>query len=261
MVIDAHTHIHKNDQGQWETQRLLNDMDQAGIDMALVISNHVTDAPLDEMLKLVENQPHLKLIGNVEFATFDQQQIDKLKNLLQEKKILGVKLYPGYEDFYPYDEKLHPLLEFMQENGYPLVIHTGIMLAGYPGYMEQTHPLAVDKLATKFPKLKIVMAHVGNPWIMDAAAVVSKNPNIYTDFSGFFTEHLSPIPQEEIEVFVRFLKDFKVFTSGFKKCMFGTDWPHYNLKEYLAAVMQLPMTDEEKDLVLYKTAQNVYNLN
>jgi uncharacterized protein len=96
---------------------------------------------------------------------------------------------------------------------------------------------------------------------MDAAAVVSKNPHIYTDFSGFFTEHLSPIPQIEIDNFVRFLSDFKVFTSGFKKCIFGTDWPHYNLKEYLDAIDQLPMSDEEKELVLWKNASEVYNLD
>src|SRR5262245_20074826 len=116
MIIDAHTHIHKDDEGNWGTQRLLDEMDQAGIDMALVISNHVTDAPLDEMLKLVENQPRLKLLGDVEFATLGEEQIEKLKNLLQNGKIQGVKLYPGYEDFYPYDEKFAPIFEYLQAN-------------------------------------------------------------------------------------------------------------------------------------------------
>ena len=35
-----------------------------------------------------------------------------------------------------------------------------------------------------YPNVKFVMAHVGNPWMMDAAEVVYKNVNVWADLSG-----------------------------------------------------------------------------
>ncbi len=214
----------------------------------------------DQVIKICEENPRLKAIGSIHYPALDDDQIQKLVDFLKEKKIYGVKLYPGYEDFYPMDKKLFKLYEQCQKMGKPVVFHTGVLLVGSTGLLKQIHPLNIDEVAYNFPDLKIVMAHFGNPWIMDAAAVVAKNKNVYVDLSGYFTEYVT-ISKEEIDLFVKQLVEFKNFVVNFKKCLFGTDWPLYSQKEYLEAVKQLPMTDDEKELVFWKNTKEVFRLD
>jgi predicted TIM-barrel fold metal-dependent hydrolase len=61
------------------------------------------------------------------------------------------------------------------------MFHTGVLEAGSTGLLEYSHPLQIDRVATRFRNLTIVMAHMGNPWLIDCAAVLAKNENVYAD--------------------------------------------------------------------------------
>lgn len=259
MIIDAHTHIDKAGHKDWTPQQLLSSMDEAGIDRAIVISNHVTEAPLDVLLEKVKGIERFTVVGNVEYTNLTDKHINKLIDHLEKGEIHGVKLYPGYENFYPYDKQLYPLFQYMEENGHPLMIHSGVLMVGCPGYLEQAHPLHVDRIAHDFPKMKVVIAHMGNPWLIDTAAVMWQNPNVYTDLSGFFVEFRS-LSEREVEYFLSRMKHIKDLLGSFKRCIFGTDWPLYSQKEYLAAVERIGLSDEEKELIYWKNANRVFNL-
>ncbi len=261
MIIDAHTHAGEFHKKQFPAETLIASMDEAGIDYSMVISLDRAEegSSIDEIINFCDKYPRLKPIGNFDLDDFGTEQIDKVKKYLKDGKIHAIKFYPGYQNYYPVDERILSLYEFCQSIGKPIIFHTGVLASGSKGILKQIHPLNIDEVANKFSDLKIVMAHFGNPWVMDAAAVVSKNPNVYVDFSGYFGEWVS-ISDEDLEMFLRVLKDFKIFTGGFKKCLFGTDWPLYNQKEYLEAVQKLPMTEEEKELVFWKNANEIYQL-
>jgi predicted TIM-barrel fold metal-dependent hydrolase len=68
------------------------------------------------------------------------------------------------------------------------------------------------------------MAHFGNPWIIDAAVVALKNKNVYVDVSGYFVPG-APIPQKDIDFFIQDLT-----------------------------------YEEEKELVFWKNAKEIFNL-
>jgi len=260
MIIDSHTHNYTEGDKTFTAKDLLVSMDEAGIDYSMLIADSIVGGTVtDQVIKICEENPRLKAIGNVEYKTIDDNQIQKLVEYLKEGKIHGVKLYPGYEDFYPLDEKLFSLYEQCQKMGKPIIFHTGILQPGLQGLLRQVHPLNIDDVATKFPELKIVMAHFGNPWIVDATVVVEKNKNVYVDLSGYFAVYASILPKD-VEFFVQDLTYFKNFVGDFKKCLFGTDWPLYSQKEYLDAVRQLPLTNEEKDLVFWKNAKEIFGL-
>jgi predicted TIM-barrel fold metal-dependent hydrolase len=260
MVIDAHTHIGDPSKG-WSPGNLIKSMDEAGIDLSLVIAENLVDpeSHTDKVLEACAQNSRLKAIGCVDFTSLDRSQIDHLLELLEKKLILGVKFYTGYEDYHPANEKLFPIYEYCQSNNFPVVFHTGALEEGEEGFLKYSHPLVFDDVAQRFPKLKIVLAHMGNPWLLDCAAVMGKNENVYADVSGYFEEN-SPIIPEEIEVFKNVLKEAWLFLGSYKKFIFGTDWPLYSQKEYLEAVQAIEMTDEEKELVFWKNANMVYNL-
>lgn len=263
MIIDVHTHIGKMGGKTWDFKQLLVSMDEAGVDYSLVItleqSTSTKPQPsVADIIKICDKSPRLIAVGRIDYDDLIDQQIEEMIGYLKSKKIVGVKFYLGYQKYHPNDKKLWPIYKFCQVNNFPVIYHTGVLETGFPGLLKSSHPLNIDEVADQFPDLKIVIAHMGNPWIMDCAAVVAKNKNVYMDFSGYFSEYQSLDP-EEVEMFIRQLKDFKVF-AGFKKCMFGTDWPLYNQKEYLEAANKLPMAEEEQKLVFWKNAVTVFNL-
>lgn len=258
MIIDCHTHI---DQGK-NPRDLIASMDEAGIDISILLAN---DSFLDfdgtntqQAIEICEKFDRLRPVGSIIFDRLDED-LNKIKSYLQEDKILGIKLYPGYENFYPTDEKLLKLYDFCEKEDKTVIFHTGILMSGTKGLLKQVHPLNIDEIAHQFPNLKIIMAHFGNPWIMDCAAVVSKNSNVYVDLSGYFAENV-PISEVDRDVFILDLTRFKDFVGSFKKCLFGSDYPLYSQKEYLAAVRKLPMGEEERELVFSQNAKNLFHL-
>jgi len=262
MIIDSHTHIGEGNGKYWSPSDLIKSMDDARIDISLVLSyfHSGRGTPVEKVIEACKEFPRLKAIGNVDYSTLSSQQIEKLQDLLTKKTILGVKFYLGYEQFYPNDKKLYPLYEFCSQNNFPVIFHTGVLETGYKGLLKYSHPLTIDELATNFPNLKIVIAHVGNPWIIDCAAVVEKNGNVYVDLSGHFAVYQS-ISKEDRNYFVRQMAEFKLYVGDFTRCLFGTDWPLYSQKEYLKAVKSLPMTNEEQDLVFSQNAKMLFGID
>ena len=262
MIIDSHTHLGLHNNKNFTSTDLLASMGQARIGCSMVIADRTRGESLstEDVIKITKKSTQLKAIGNVEFDSLDAGQIDRLKNYLKGNKIFGVKLYLGYEEFYANDKKLFPLYKFCEKEGYPVIYHTGVLEAGYKGQLKYTHPLTLDSVACNFPNLKIVIAHMGNPWILDCAAVMLKNENVYMDLSGFFDEY-KPIKKEQVDYFIKRLWDFRQFVGEFKKCLFGTDWPLYDQKEYLDAVLKLPLDKEESALVFWENAKKIFNLD
>ena len=70
------------------------------------------------------------------------------------------------------------------------------------------------------------MAHMGNPWLIDCAAVLAKNENVYADMSAFFAENRS-ITAHDVEVFKQRMEQVRVFLYSYEKFLFGTDYPLY----------------------------------
>lgn len=262
MIIDAHTHLGIHNNKNFKVDDLLVSMKKAGIGYSLIIANKTKSEGLstDDVIQVTEKNPKLKVIGNIEFDTLDENQIEKLTEYLRSKKIVGIKFYLGYEEFYADNPMFSSLYSFCEKNGYPVVYHTGVLEVGHKGLLKYSHPLTIDNVAANFPNLKIVIAHMGNPWILDCAAVMLKNKNVYMDISGFFDEY-KPISKDQIDYFIKRLREFRQFVGEFKKCLFGTDWPLYNQKEYLNAVLKLPLNKEELNLVLWKNTQKIFNLD
>lgn len=269
MIIDTHTHLERFLETKGGSAKdLAASMDAAGIDISLVVASRFGDdhgsgdksygPDAEELVEITRTFPGLRVIGNVDYAHFGNEQLKKLQKLIGEKSIVGIKCYIGYERYYPNDEKLHSLYRFCSENGIPVIYHTGYLLSGSRGMLKYSHPLSVDDVATMFPDLKIVIAHIGNPWIADCAAVVEKNKNVYMDLSGQFTEH-QPISEKDKTDFRERMSVLNSL-SGVRKCMFGSDWWFYSQKECLEVVGSIPMTSEERELIFWKNAAMVFNL-
>lgn len=91
---------------------------------------------------------------------------------------------------YPFDDRRYwPIYERAARYGMILLFHTGIVNRTDPDTpsdvsSDRMRPGTLDLIARRFPKLKIIGAHLGNPDYAWAAEIARWNPNIWWDVSG-----------------------------------------------------------------------------
>ncbi len=127
-----------------------------------------------------------KLFG---FASVDPNKLNAtslFESAIKEMNLSGLKLGPIYQNFYP-DQKQHfPLYAKAQELGVPILWHQGTSFVP-EGFLDASRPAMLDPIARAFPNLKMIIAHMGHPWVGECISVVRKNQNMYMDISALIT--------------------------------------------------------------------------
>ena len=184
---------------------------------------------------------------------------DLVETRLRREACVGVKLYPGYNFQYVYDKIYGPVYELAERYDKPVAVHTGAT-AHSGAILKYCHPLTLDEAAAKYPKVRFVMCHLGNPWITDAAAVISKNPNVAADLSGLL-EGRPDMPElfSEQEGYIRHIQAWLGYMGAYDRLMFGTDWPLVNIENYIEFIARL-VPERHHENVFAKNARRVYGL-
>jgi predicted TIM-barrel fold metal-dependent hydrolase len=171
-----------------------------------------------------------KVIGFMSVHPMDPKVNDEYDRARDVLGLRGVKLVPGAQDFDPQGEPAFRLYARMEPDGMPAVFHSGTMPSHVPANLSYTHPLVYDRVAAAFPKLKIVLAHLGHPWHVDAIAVVRKHPNVFADVSAQFYRPYSMWQG------LRLFHEWGVMS----KVLFASDWPVTTPQENIDAFRGLP---------------------
>lgn len=246
MIIDAHVHIKLEGHKDKSVEHLLKAMDEARIDMSAVFAAAIDDVRTKEVLKSIKPyRDRLFAVGAVSpFNPRFQPSLEKVDDWLGEGKIRALKFYTGYEHFYPKDRRIRPYLKLLVKHGRPAIFHCGDLYSKHPdALLEYAHPLKIDRLAVAMPDLRIIIAHVGNPWFTDAAQVCYKNKNVYADCSGFVYGKFEPRREE---FFARLWNDFDLVSESEGKMLFGTDWPISDQADYVRVVGKLAGAQRER---------------
>jgi len=194
----------------------------------------------------------IKLIG--ESKDHELLQIEEeLKN-----DAIGIKIYAGYYPFYVYDAVYEPIYALAEKYNVPVVIHSGDTYSDR-GLLKYSHPLTVDELAVKYRNIKFVIAHLGDPWVMETAEVVRKNSNVFTDISGLIVGDEKEVERWKNErLFVEHFKRALVYLDDYFKVLFGSDWPLVQIGPYIEFIKEL-IPEEFHEYVFYKNALNVFS--
>jgi predicted TIM-barrel fold metal-dependent hydrolase len=89
----------------------------------------------------------------------------------------------GYLQFGPEHPNYVPYYEIAARYHLPVIVQTGDNWST-KAKVKYAHPLRMDEVAVDHPEVRFVLAHFGNPWLIDAAEVVFKNPNVWADLSS-----------------------------------------------------------------------------
>jgi predicted TIM-barrel fold metal-dependent hydrolase len=263
VIIDCHTHLNRytpdlpRTLGERHAQ-LRAEMEAHGIAYALVLTSYdvTEDRPSTaDVLAALEGDPRLGVVAGVRHAHL-AHDLPEIREMLQARRITALKLYPGYEPFRLASPEMRQVYDLAAEFGVPVMIHTGDTYDPQT-HVRLAHPLDVDDIAVDHRDVSFVMCHVGNPWLIDAAEVLYKNPNVFGDISGFTLGDFQPRFER---LMARRLNDLVAWVNDPGKLMFGTDWPISGLASYLEFTRRLDLTDDEREGLMWRNAARVFGL-
>jgi predicted TIM-barrel fold metal-dependent hydrolase len=210
-----------------------------------------------QIVRAVEGDPRLGVVAGVSYLHYKQRDLRELADFLEAGLVKGLKIYPGYEPFYPHDRRMRVVYELAEEFDVPVMIHCGDTYSRQ-GKLKYAHPLEVDEVAVDHPNVKLVICHLGNPWLVDCMEVLYKNENVYADFSGLvlgeFTAAFEDYMEEQI-------KEVLLYAGEPGRVLYGSDWPISSMKSYVAFVRQLPLTDDHRRAILFENARRLFRLS
>ena len=262
--IDVHTHlnnyheektVHLNE----SLDKLLTEMERNGIIHSLILTSYKVNEhrpSIKQVIDATQQYDNLSVVAGISFSNYRERDLREIADYLKDGLLKGLKLYPGYEPFYPYDKRCQVIYDIAAEFKVPVMIHSGDTYTP-KGKVRYSHPLAVDDVAVDNPDVNFVICHVGNPWIRDCMEVVYKNKNAYADISGLVLGNFS----SDFEKYMKKqLKEMIMYAGEPRYLLYGTDWPISSMESYVKFLKELTIPDERKEKIAWKNAAQLFNI-
>lgn len=261
-IIDVHTHVYPakiaekavcatgdfygaGHEQSGLSEDLLVCMDASGIDCSLIHSVATTPkqvASINDYIAETAGASGGRLFG---LGTLHPDSPDQAADVrhLAELGLHGVKLHPEIQGFAVDDPRSLRICALCEEAGLPLLLHTG------DRRYDCSNPNRLIPLLRKFPRLKVIGAHLGG-WSIyeEAAKQLAGLENLWFDCSSTFY-WLEPALAGNL---IRLL--------GTDRVMFGSDYPMWTPETELRTLLSLGFTDSELENILSNTAKAVFGL-
>jgi uncharacterized protein len=146
----------------------------------------------------------------------------------QDLAMKGIKLMPMYAGFKPNAPELDDLWHYANRYGLPVLLHTGTTFID-KAPLDCTLPRLLDDVASRFPDVRMILAHLGHPYEGETVAVIRKHPNVYSDCSAL---HYRPF---QLYHSLMLVQEYSVWD----KVLFGSDYPFTTVDASLAGLRSL----------------------
>jgi len=233
-------------------ESILRQMKEANITQSVLFACY---APIiyssnEFVARICKDNPD-KFIGFASLDPKDKNATNILNDAVVNMGLRGLKLHPPLQNFYPNDKMMWPIYEKASQLNIPIVFHIGSTPFGALAKLSQANPILIDEIAVNFPKLNIILTHLGTLWHNETFMVVEKNPNVYVDTSAY--------PYE----IKRLLNKNLIERVGDDKFIFGTDFPMpyegktHRMKDYTDCISGLDLPQETKEKIFYKNFERL----
>lgn len=198
------------------------------VDRAIVFgfrAQHVGLVVPNELVARYVAQHPEKLIG---FACIDPTEpdyLDQMHHAFETFGLRGLKLAPVYQNCHPMDDRLQPVYTYCEQNHLPIVFHQG---ATFPrrAPLKYALPIQLEEVALRHPDLRLVIAHMGHPWIDDTVVLIRKQPSVYADISALHYR-----PWQFYNALISAIE-----YGAVNKLLFGSDYPFTTPADSLKAL-------------------------
>jgi len=265
LIIDCHTHLNqyeslgKISSLEDRVKALVLEMVSHNVDYSIVLSSYVVNKQRPSILQLIDaikKHDNIGLVAGFSIDNHTESDLKQYRKWIKDGLVKGLKIYCGYEHYYPYDKRYQKVYDTCIEFGIPVMVHTGDTFSE-KGKLKFSHPLHLDEVAVDNPELKIVMCHLGNPWIEDCQEVIYKNDNVYADISGLAVGKFDHLFEE---MMVKKVAELISYAGEPHYLLYGTDWPISDMGSYLNFVSKLKLKKEYRNELMYQNSKDLFNI-
>ncbi|KOY60650.1 amidohydrolase family protein [Photorhabdus heterorhabditis] len=180
------------------------------------------------------------------------------QSLLSGEK-LAIKINVGFIHRYASDDVFQPLYSLASLLKIPVMFHSGD--PGWPhAKIKYADPVSLDEVAVDYPDVNFVLVHAGNPWFRSAAAVASKNTNVFLEGSSLIDGDLRTYSDERANRLIsKPLSWILDYLGTSRKLIFGSGWPMVHLGSYIDAFSK-GLPEEAWEDVFCNNALGLYGL-
>lgn len=259
-----------------QTQRLLDEMDEAGIDVAIL---QAMDYDYTGEKLTLDHWGQLEALARVRdenpgrfilFAAIDPRRgrsgVDLLRRAVRDLGVKGMgEFAPHFFGFAPNDrERCYPIYEACAELGLPVAPNCSIVSSHVSRFCD---PILFEELAYDFPTIAFQLTSAGIPlWTDSAIALAQSKPNIWLDI-GDWQARVTSDPIDTVLRFVRRCLD----TDARTRVLFGSDYPvfsrAYSEKQWVevftveARRRNIAFSDDDLHLLFSDNAQEFLNVD
>lgn len=196
-----------------------------------------------------------------------EAQLLRIEANLKKYKIIGIKIYLGYQPIFADDSKLIPVYQFCKKHKLSAVFHCGVYAENLNGYKTKDYSscVPVGKIAKMFPEVNFIISHFDYPNFEDCLNVLTNTDNVFTDISGTY-ENFNNVPYNEL--INKFVMDIKPYLNKFNqsemvnKIMFGTDYfgvgSGFDAVEEYIETLNILFSKQYEHLYLFENCLNAY---
>ena len=249
MLIDVHSHYFRYPDHFTEDFRRQARRARRDVEVDLTVRWQEYHAAAQTCAKTVVFGGKARLSGlwvpDAEVADYVRQHADRLVGFLsvdptqpgwqdeleqghRDLGLKGIKLMPMYAGFRPNAPAVDPLWGYAARNGLPVLVHTGTTFVTQAP-LDCTLPRLLDDVGSRFPDVRIVMAHLGHPYEGECVATIRKHPNLYADCSAL---HYRPL---QLYHSLMLVQEYGVWD----KVLFGSDYPFTTVDASLQGMRRL----------------------
>ncbi len=177
-----------------------------------------------------------------------------LRDAIKNNGIRGLKIMNSFRKKFLDDKALYSSFEVAEEYNILALFHTGYPPPGTnKDVLTYSNPLRIENIIQSFPRLKIIIAHMGFPWVDNALALAVQYPNIYLDISNLI--YMMPNRLKELLLRAKEL-------IGLEKILFGTDGFIPEMIEYTVKTFEAVdyLSEQEIKKIMGLNAKKLLNL-
>lgn len=271
-------------------ERRLDRMDACGIDMQALslsapgleqldpaVGTDLSHKANDALAAVIQKYPD-RFLGYAALAPKrPQEAAAELQRAVKDLGLIGWNTHSNFGDSYLDAEVYWPILEMAAKLEVPVYLHPtvpaipnawtyGFALAGAPfGFGLETAlcmmRLIYSGVFDRYPGLKIILGHLGEalpflfkridwayvrPFDPEARPKLAKKPSEYLKHNVFVTtsgNYYTPA----------FMCTYEAM--GIDRILLGTDYPYEDTQECMQFLEQLPISEEEKEMVYFRNAE------
>ena len=259
-------------------ETLIKDMDEARIDVSVCLpidfafmcdeEPEMSIWKANEYVAEAQDKYPSRIVG---FAGVDPQRpgaVALLEKAVKEWGLKGVKIYAG--NFYPTEERIATFMKKVEDLNVPVLFHQGT--DPHPFAVKYGNPEYLDDLMIKYPRLRIIAAHLARGYEALLVEWAAYLPNrLWTDVSGW--QYQCAYSPWYFFMQMRYLLD-RIPNA----ILMGSDWPalkfaplpsnkgwidlfrNLTLPEGFLAMGMRQFTEEEKEKILGGNARQLLNL-